>query len=304
MRTASLRADFLLLVTAAIWGVSFVAQRVGMEYLGPFTFNGLRFGLGSLSLLPLIYFAPQWGQPDQLPKYSFQLWSGVLAGIVLFGGASLQQAGMIWTTAGKAGFITGLYVLMVPILGLIWRNFPPLGTWLGTALAAIGLYFLSVGEEFTLSRGDGLVLFSAIFWAAHVLLIARLASRVNVIKLSAAQFAVCSILSLAVAFLVEEVRLELIVDAAVPVLYGGFGSVGIAYTLQVIAQKDAPPAHTAIILSLEGAFAAMGGWLILDELLSFRALFGCGLILLGMLISQLYPYILVARQKRAMKRVG
>ncbi|MEA3363492.1 MAG: DMT family transporter [Thermodesulfobacteriota bacterium] len=292
MKDGTIKADILLLLTATIWGFAFVAQRVGMDYVGPFTFNAVRFALGSLSLLPLILFL-QKRQPNTKQQHfsadtnKSVLFGGILAGGALFAGASLQQAGLVYTTAGKAGFITGLYVVIVPLLGLFWRQRPRIGTWLGAILAAIGLYFLSVNEEFTISPGDLLVLIGAFFWAGHVLLIGWLAPRTDSLKLAAAQFAVCSLLSFLTALAIETMTFASIWQAAVPILYGGIGSVGIAYTLQVIAQRDAHPAHSAIILSLEGLFAAIGGWLLLGEVLSLRGLFGCAMMLAGMLFSEL-----------------
>ncbi len=179
----------------------------------------------------------------------------------------------MYTTAGKAGFITGLYVIIVPILGLFWRQQPQIGTWVGAILAAFGLYFLSVTEELTIEPGDFLVLIGAFFWAAHVLIIGWLSPRINPIKLAFSQYVACSILSLITASIVEDITLSSIFLAAIPILYGGLISVGIAYTLQVVAQRDAHPAHAAILLSLEAVFAAIGGWLILGEILSARGLF-------------------------------
>ncbi|SHI88623.1 EamA-like transporter family protein [Malonomonas rubra DSM 5091] len=287
MKQGTLKADILLVLTASIWGFAFVAQRVGMDYVGPFTFNAIRFALGSLSLIPLILLLQKNKPTAELTeKKSFWI-GGLLAGGALFAGASLQQAGLVYTTAGKAGFITGLYVVMVPLLGLFWRQRPHAATWIGALLAAIGLYFLSVTEEFTIAFGDLLVLCSAFFWAGHVLLIGWLAPRTDSLKLASAQFAICSLLSFATAFAIETVAFETIMQAAIPILYGGLGSVGIAYTLQVIAQREAHPAHSAIILSMEGVFAAIGGWLMLGELLSLRSLLGCALMLGGMLLSEL-----------------
>jgi len=216
------------------------------------------------------------------------LLGGAALGMALFSGASLQQIGLVYTTAGKAGFITGLYVIIVPILGLFWKQQPKIGTWIGAILAAIGLYFLSVTEQFTIEMGDLLVLVGAFFWAAHVLIIGWLSPRINPIKLAFSQYLACSILSLITAYLVETITLTSILEAAIPILYGGLLSVGVAYTLQVIAQRDAHPAHAAILLSLEAVFAAVGGWLLLDEIISPRGLVGCGLMLAGMLLSQLW----------------
>ncbi|MFZ2039210.1 MAG: DMT family transporter [Desulfobacterales bacterium] len=299
MRT--LKSDALLMLTATIWGFAFVAQRVGMEYVGPFTFNGVRFALGSLSLVPLMLLKRK--NPSAiaalLPPADRQTvaWGGALAGLVLFMGASLQQVGLVHTTAGNAGFITGLYVVIVPLLGLFWRQRPDLGTWIGALLAATGLYLLSVTAAFKIAFGDLLVLVGAFFWAAHVLIIGWLSPRIESIQLACIQFAVCSLLSLITAAALETMTLQGLMGAALPILYGGLLSVGVAYTLQVVAQRDARPAHAAIILSLESVFAALGGWLLLGELLSARALVGCSLMMAGMLLSQLHAFVF--RRKRA-----
>ena len=288
------KSDILLLITAVIWGFAFVAQRVGMEYVGPFTYNGIRFALGGLSLIPLIVYRRRYvASPaaDGLGTGRGRFFFGAaLAGVFLFAGASFQQAGLVYTTAGNAGFITGLYVVIVPIMGLFWRQAAGLGTWVGAVLAAIGLYLLSVTSEFTIATGDLLVLCSAFLWASHVLIIGWLSPRTDSILLAAFQFGVCSALSLCTAAVVETIALEGIVQAAVPILYGGLMSVGVAYTLQVVAQKNAHPAHASILLSLEAVFAAVGGWIVLHEVLSIRGLTGCALMLAGMLISQLWRH--------------
>jgi len=295
MRAVTVKSDALLLTTAIIWGFAFVAQRVGMDYVGPFTFNGIRFAIGSLSLLPLVLMSREQRTATNkiLPNPGLKtiLFGGAALGLALFSGASLQQIGLVYTTAGKAGFITGLYVIMVPVLGLFWKQQPKIGTWIGAILAAIGLYFLSVTEQFTIEMGDLLVLIGAIFWATHVLIVGWLSPRINPIKLAFSQYVACSILSLITASVVELITLSSIFEAAIPILYAGLLSVGIAYTLQVIAQRDAHPAHAAILLSLEAVFAAVGGWLILGEIISPRGLVGCGLMLAGMLLSQLWGLV-------------
>jgi drug/metabolite transporter (DMT)-like permease len=297
----TLKSDALLMLTATIWGFAFVAQRVGMEHVGPFAFNGVRFALGSLSLVPLVLLKRKNPSPVAAlvppagPKTVF--WGGVLAGLALFMGASLQQVGLVYTTAGNAGFITGLYVVLVPILGLFWKQRPDLGTWIGAVLAAAGLYLLSVTAAFKISFGDLLVLVGAFFWAVHVLIIGWLSPRIESILLACIQFAVCSLLSLITAAALETTTFQGLTGAALPILYGGLLSVGVAYTLQVVAQRDARPAHAAIILSLESVFAALGGWLLLGELLSVRGLTGCGLMMAGMLLSQLHAFVF--RRKRA-----
>jgi drug/metabolite transporter (DMT)-like permease len=286
MKRTFLQADFLLLITAAIWGFAFVAQRAGMEHVGPFLFNGLRFTLGALVLLPLILWRRQADKRE--PGASASLFrDGALAGIVLFAGASLQQWGIVTTSAGKAGFITGLYVILVPLIGLSLGQSSRRNTWLGAILAVAGLYLLSVRDGFHISGGDLLVLAGAFFWALHVQLIGRFVSRQDALSLAATQFAAVAILSLTAAILFEEINPPSIAQATWPILYGGLASTGIAYTLQVVAQRRAHPSHAAILLSLEAVFAVIGGWLLLGESLGPRELTGCAIMLAGMLMSQL-----------------
>jgi drug/metabolite transporter (DMT)-like permease len=206
--------------------------------------------------------------------------------LALFIAASLQQMGIVYTTAGKAGFITGLYVIIVPILGLFRKQRSGISAWAGAILATIGLYFLSITEDFTISPGDLLVLISAFFWAGHVHIIGWLSARIGAIKLAFFQFLICSALSLIAAVFTEDITTQALFKAIVPILYGGLVSVGIAFTLQVVAQQYAQPTHAAIILSLETVFAVIGGWIILGETLSPRGLVGCTLMLAGMLLSQ------------------
>lgn len=305
MNTQTIKADILLLTTAILWGFGFVAQKAGMEHVGPFTYNGLRFALGSLCLLPVVLFMngrkPAQSAAVQNPESRTLFWGGSLLGLILFSGVSLQQLGLMTTTAGKAGFITGLYVVMVPLLGLFWRQKVRFGTWIGAILAVVGLYFLSITRDFTISTGDLLVLVGAVFWAMHVLFVGWLSPRVDALKLALFQYTACSLLSLLTAAAMETFSLSAIIAATIPILYGGGVSVGIAYTLQVVAQRHAPAAHAAILLSLETAFAALGGWLILQETLSARALLGCTLMLAGMLCSQLSTYLFRGRTARSVR---
>lgn len=290
MTSKTLTSDALLLLTALIWGFAFVAQRLGMDHVGPLTFNGIRFALGALVLVVVL--RVRRPAPPVFHEQVPLIRGGALAGVVLFLGASLQQIGIVYTTAGKAGFITGLYVVIVPLLGLFWHKATEWGTWVGAALAAVGLYLLSVTEDFTIGFGDLLVLIGAFCWAGHVLIIGWLSPRSDPLKLALAQYGACAALSLAGGALTEPQSLEGIRQAALPIFYGGVFSVGIAYTLQVVAQQKAHPAHASILLSLEAVFAALGGWMILDERLSLRALIGCGLMMAGMLISQLQAYLM------------
>jgi drug/metabolite transporter (DMT)-like permease len=289
MKAASFKSDVLLLFTAVIWGLAFVAQRVGMDHVGPFTYNGVRFALGALTLAPLLAAGRRSGVTTPVPmRLQGFIFGGGALGVVLFLAASLQQVALLYTTAGKAGFITGLYVVVVPILGLFWGQRPPAGTWAGAALAAAGLCLLSVTEAFRVEFGDGLVLVSALFWSLQVLLVAWLSPRTRPVELAFYQFSVCALLSLITAVLFETWEWAAVVAAAAPILYGGVLSVGVAYTLQVVAQRDAHPAHASILMSLEAVFAALGGWMLLGETLSLRGLAGCALMLAGMIVSQLW----------------
>ncbi|HOW24439.1 MAG TPA: DMT family transporter [Bacteroidales bacterium] len=290
MKTTIVKSELLLLLAALIWGFAFTAQRVGMEYMGPFLFNGIRFGLGALVLGAFILTRKN-REIDVHPEFLHNqkrtlARGGIIAGLMVFAGATLQQTGMIHTTAGNGGFITGLYVVFVPILGLFIRHRPSIFVWIGVLLAAAGMYFLSVTGDFHISKGDLYVLGCAFVWAFHVLYIGYVSPRVDALKLALMQYIITSILSLAIAVLFEKIVGQAIVDAMVPLLYGGIFSVGIAYTLQIVGQKKAPPAHAAIILSSEAVFAAFGGWLILHEVLSSRALLGCALMLAGMVLAQ------------------
>jgi drug/metabolite transporter (DMT)-like permease len=281
-------ADLYLFLTAAIWGFAFVAQRVGMAYMGPFTFNAIRFSLGALSLVPLLLWGRRRNSARRKTPFFTMLLPGLLTGLALFGGASLQQIGLVGTSAGKAGFITGLYVILVPLLGLLWGRKAHPAHWAGAVLAVVGLYFLSVREGLTISGYDLIVLAGAFVWAVHVHLIAKYSDTVGPLRLSAFQFAVCGLLSAGAAWFFETPTLGSIKDGLWPILYGSFLSVGLAYTLQVVAQRTADPTHAVVILSLEGAFAALGGWLMLGESLTSRNLLGAGMILAGMLISQFF----------------
>ncbi|MBT6339293.1 MAG: DMT family transporter [Desulfobacula sp.] len=286
MKASTFKSDFILLFVAIIWGFAFVAQRIGMDHVGPFTFNGLRFVLGSMSLLPFIFFQRN---STSIKNNNGIIKSGILSGIFLFLGISFQQVGLVYTTAGKAGFITGLYVVIVPFLNLFFKqDRTGLGTWIGAILASIGMFLLSVTNNMSMEFGDLLVLFSAICFAFHLIIIGRLSKRFNTAWLSFVQCMVCSILSLLVAVVFETFILADILKISIPLLYGGVLSVGVAYSLQIYGQKDSPASHAAIIFSLESVFAAIGGWLILNEILSGRAFLGCVLMLAGMLISQLY----------------
>ena len=291
MKTQALKTDLLMLIAAAIWGFAFVAQREGMETMGPFLFNGVRFLIGVVALSPVVWYLSKKPQPDHKAEVSTKklLIAGTMAGLLLFTAISFQQVGLQYTTAGKAGFITGLYIFFVPLIGLFFGQKTGSGTWLGATIALIGLYFLSIKEDFSIAEGDLLQLICAVFFASHVLYIGYFAKRMDPLKLSLVQYVVTGVLSLIIAIAIELITWDMIRQTAIPLLYAGVMSTGIAYTLQVVAQQHAHSSHAAIILSLEGAFAVLGGWLLLDEYLTTRGLVGCGLMLTGMLLSQLLP---------------
>ena len=281
------QANLILLLTALIWGFGFVAQRMGMDHLGPYAFNVCRFLVGALSLLPLLFFfrKKESGPTELNPSF----WKfSILAGFALFGGATLQQVGIQYTTVGKAGFITGLYVVIVPILGLCLRQ--KIGRWtvIGSILAVLGLYFLSIKEDFSMGWGETMVLIGAFFWAVHVQVIGTANKRnLNPIKLALVQYLVCAALNLLLSLVFETFHLDQVILASGAILYAGIVSVGIAFTLQVIAQKKVEPSRAAIILNLEAVFAVLAGWLFFTELLTMKEWIGCGLLFLGMILSQL-----------------
>ena len=285
-----MQANLMLLVTAAIWGFAFVAQRVAMDHMGPFSFNAVRFLLGAVSLLPLIWFFSRKKNiaTTNAAAAKTSIWlAGGVAGAILFIAAALQQVGLLYTTAAKAGFITGLYMILVPFLGLFLRHVTGLNAWLGALLALVGLYLLSINADFSMSRGDFLMFVGAIFWACHILWIDFIGRRVNALQLSAVQFLACGLLSSVAAFWQETPSFASVLLAWPAILFASFISVGLAYTLQVVAQKRAKPTHAAIIMSMEAVFAAIGGVVFLDETLPMRGWIGCGLMMSGMLLSQI-----------------
>lgn len=283
----NLKYSLLLVLTAAIWGFSFVAQKSGMEHVGPFTFNGIRFALGSLSLIPLYFFFRNKTANTSKTELSQSLMPGLKLGLVLFLAASLQQIGMIYTSAANGGFITSLYVILVPVLGLFIHKKMGVNIWIGVLFAVVGLYLLSFNDQVVLQMGDALVLTSALFWAFHIILIENYVQKSNVILLSIFQFGITAVLSLLIAIFFEEISIQSIKDAGIAILYAGLFSVGVAYTLQVFAQKKVQAEVAAIILSFESAFAMLGGWLILGEKHAIKALIGAALMLIGIILSQI-----------------
>lgn len=276
----------LLFLTALIWGFAFVAQRVGANYVGAFTFNGIRFMLGSLSLIPVIcIFEKEEKNPT---KQKSTIIVGIVAGIVLFIASTLQQIGIeITQSAGKAGFITGLYMIIVPIIGIFLHKKTNLLTWIGAVFAVIGLYLLCVAKNSSVGFGDLVLLIGSLFWAFHIIVIDSFVNRISPLKFASTQFFVCGLISIVAALIFENIALSSIKSAIVPILYGGFMSVGVAYTCQILGQKDADPTFASIILSTESVFAAVGGAIILGETMTLRGYLGCFIIFIGIILSQM-----------------
>ncbi|QKE64183.1 DMT family transporter [Aquipseudomonas campi] len=290
MRSQALRADLLMLLTAMIWGSAFVAQRLGMDAIGPFLYTGLRFALASVVLLPLVVLlSRRGGEKAPEPINRSLLLAGLIMGLALSLGINLQQVGLLFTSVTNSGFITGLYVIVVPLLGLFIGHKTGMGTWLGAGLAVAGMFLLSVGEGFQVASGDWLQLAGAFVWGVHVLLVSFFASRHDPLRLALLQFATCAVISLVLALILEEIKLDAILAAGPAILYGGLFGVAVGFTLQVVAQKHAIASHAAIILSLEAVFAAIAGALLLGEALALKGYIGCALMFAGMLLAQLWP---------------
>lgn len=291
----------MLFTAALIWGVSFVAQKAGMEYIGPFTFNGIRFLIGSLVLIPVILIMDRIQKKKALNlnadeiaaeakskgSSSTMIIAGLSCGIILFVAATLQQIGMLYTTAGKTGFITTLYIVLVPILGLFGRRKVRPILWICVAIATIGLYLLCVKEDFSISRGDLLVIVSALGFALHILAIDHFAPRVDNIKLSSLQFLVAGLLCAPFTAIFESINWANIIACWQPILYSAVLSCGVAYTLQVVAQKDTEPTVASLLLSLESVFAVIAGILLLNEQVSSREIWGCVIMFAAILLAQL-----------------
>lgn len=294
------RGEMMLILTAIIWGSAFVAQRAGIKYLGPFTFNGIRSFIGFLVLIPVILIIDNLGrkksisedmfsqaEPDKKYERKSLLLGGFFCGIVLFAASSLQQVALVYTTAGKAGFITALYIVIVPILGLFMKKKVRAILWLSVALAVVGLYLLCIKESFAMGKGDILVIISAFVYAIHILVIDYFSQKVDCIKMSSLQFLICGILSLPFMIIMETFTLQDVIRSSIPILYTGVISCGVAYTLQMVGQKYTEPTVASLILSLEAVFALIAGILILNEHISQREIIGCIIMFAAILIAQL-----------------
>ena len=281
------KSTILLFLTAIIWGFAFVAQRVGAEFVGAFTFNGIRFLLGATSLIPVILIF----EKEKFDKSRFikTLVPSLAAGVILFIASTLQQMGIEWTgSAGKAGFLTGLYIVLVPIIRFFMGKKTSVLTFVGAIFALAGLFFLCMtGNELGFGKGDVVLIIGAFFWAAHILVIDKFVKDISPLKFSMMQFVICGLLSIVFAFFTETIEISAIKSAGIPILYGGLMSVGVAYTCQIIGQKDADPTFASIVFSTESVFSAIGGAIILNEVMSGRGYVGCILIFIGIILSQL-----------------
>ena len=276
--------SLMLFLTALIWGVAFVVQRTGMDFLGPAAFQSLRMLLGSIALLPVALLRKKrLGAAYRRPS----LKSVLVCGCVLGTAGVIQQAGLITTPAGKAGFISALYVVIVPVVGLLWGKRIGARGWLGIALSLIGLYLLSSFSSLTVERGEILVLISAFLFALHIIVIDRYAPHTDGVMLSCLQFLVAGLLLLPLALLREQPDLAAIWAARWHIMYAGVMSCGVAYTLQVLGQQRTPPAVASLILCLESVFSALSGALFLGERMRGRELLGCALMLCAVVISQM-----------------
>ena len=282
-----LRGTLMLLGAAFFWGTTFVAQVTGMDDLQPFTYAAARYFVGLLSLAAVLLVTRRQRARERRQKnYRRGFAIGLIIGVVLFVASSLQQVALQYSTAGKAAFITCLYIVFVPLGAKFLGKTIRLENWLGAGLAIVGLYLLAVGESFSVQAGDVLLFVGAFFWTAQILLVDRFADRVDLMELSAAQVFMTMVLSFATMFAFESPKITAVVDAWLPILYAGVMSSGVAFTLQLYGQRYAEPSAAAILMSFEAIFGALAGWLVLNEAMTSREIFGCVLMLVGMLATQ------------------
>ena len=282
-----LRGALMLLGASFFWGTTFVAQVDGMGELGPFSYAAARYFIGFLSMLAVMYFTHKQRLLDRKAgKYGRGFFAGIFCGIFLFLGSSFQQVALQYTSAGKAAFITCLYIIFVPLVSKFLGKKIRTENWIGAFLAITGLYFLAIGEEFSVNFGDFLLLIGAIFWTLQILTVDRFAKKVDTIDLSTSQVFVTFLLSFIFMMIFENPSWSSIFGATIPIIYGGVMSSGVAFTLQIYGQKYAEPSTAAILMSFESIFGALSGWLLLDEIMSGREIFGCLLMLAGIIATQ------------------
>lgn len=287
MKKISFGSSLLLFLAACIWGVAFVAQSVGMDYMGPCTFNGIRFLIGGTVLLPLVYVRvkKKKNTPEELPP-ALTLKGGICCGLAICAASLCQQIGIMETTVGKAGFITTLYIIIVPVFGLFLRKKVPGKVWIAAAVAAVGMYMLCINESFSVSRGDEFVFLCAIIFAVHILVIDYFSPKTDGVALSCIQFYTAGIICTVAAFAVETPTWGQFVSGIVPILYAGVMSCGVAYTLQIIGQKNVEPTVASLILSMESVVSVLAGWVILGQELSSKELAGCVLVFAAVILVQ------------------
>ncbi len=289
------RNAFMLLLASFIWGTAFVAQSVGMDYIGPFTFNGIRSFIGSAVLLPFIGLFSWLNRREadkngtELPAQNTRdlLIGGCTCGVLLFIATSLQQVGLQYTSVGKSGFITAFYIVFVPVLGIFMKRKTGLKVWAAVGIALVGLYLLCITEQFTIGFGDILTIFCALTFSCHILVVDHFSPKVDGLKMSCLQFFVCGVLSLPFMFLFETPSLDAIIAGAGPLLYAGALSCGLAYTLQILGQKNMNPAIASLLMSPESCFSVLAGWVVLGERLTGREYLGCALMFMAIILAQL-----------------
>ena len=280
--------NFILLFTAAlIWGTAFVAQSIGMDFMGPFTFCGMRFLLGAAVLAPVVLVRRRAAQGENIAAGPLPWKAGLICGCFLFAAASLQQVAIVTTDVGKAGFLTAMYIVIVPVLSFFMTRKAALRIWIGTALAAGGLYFLSIDGRWQLERGDFLLILCAFLFAMHILSIDRFTVRADGVELSCLQFLTAGVLGIIFGVVKEGLAMELSREGMLSIAYCGIMSSGVAYTFQVLGQKGADPAAASLILSLESVISAIAGFLILGQRLSAREILGCALMSAAIVLVQL-----------------
>ena len=295
MKKMSIKSAGLLALTAFIWGVAFVAQSAGMDYIGPFTFSCIRSLMGGIVLIPCIRFLDKFNEKNAVPSKKPQtkeekktlLTGGLACGLALCVASNLQQFGIQYTTAGKAGFITALYIVLVPIFGLFLKKKVSAKIWVSVAIAVAGLYFLCITGDLNINAGDFYVFLCAIVFTIHIMIIDHFAPMVDGVRMSCIQFFVTGILSAIPMFLFESPDINAVINALIPLLYAGILSSGVAYTLQIVGQKDADPTMASLILSLESVFSVLAGWILLKEVLTARETMGCILMFAAIILSQL-----------------
>lgn len=289
MKKEQIKGSLLLFLAAIIWGVAFVAQSVGMDYVGPFTFNCVRTLIGGLVLIPCIVFLNR-GKVKKKTDFTEKkrlLLGGICCGVALTTGSTLQQFGIMYTTVGKAGFITAFYIIIVPILGLFLGKKCGLSVWISVVIALAGLYFLCITDGFSIGKGDIYVFLGAIAFSIHILVIDYFTQFNDGVKMSCIQFFVCGILCFVPMMLFEHPEISMILLAWKPILYAGVMSCGVAYTLQIVGQKNMNPTVASLILSLESVTSVIAGFLVLHQNLSHRELIGCGLMFVAIVLAQL-----------------